>query len=210
VRASSRLAILKDSNGKELARGSNGLTISALNDLDAGSSISFSGKDIEISEEMTGEAFAAATRKRTSGNLSRDEDEASVATALSKPPSTTSLPASKPFVAPARFGAKFTAPVCRPIGSFFANSPDALLMPRPEGEGVVDVVIDPHLSRKLRPHQEDGVRFLYKCVLGLHSVGLRDAEDVDSGEQHAPVVEGHGAILADEMGLGMIPYFQVE
>uniref|UniRef100_A0A3Q3EDH0 RAD54 homolog B n=1 Tax=Labrus bergylta TaxID=56723 RepID=A0A3Q3EDH0_9LABR len=70
----------------------------------------------------------------------------------------------------------------------FAGS---LVMPRPSpnhqwsnnkaGLPVVDVVIDPHLTHHLRPHQRDGLLFLYECVTA---------------------VGRYGAILADEMGLG--------
>lgn len=45
-------------------------------------------------------------------------------------------------------------------------------------------VIDPYLSRQLRPHQRDGVVFMYECVMGLRSA------------------EHSGCLLADEMGLG--------
>ena len=48
----------------------------------------------------------------------------------------------------------------------------------------MDVVVDPHLARHLRPHQRDGVRFLSGCVMGF------DSE------------LGCGAVLADQMGLG--------
>ena len=48
----------------------------------------------------------------------------------------------------------------------------------------VAVVIDPRLSKVLRPHQIEGVRFMYRCVTGL----------VDSNAR--------GCIMADEMGLG--------
>ncbi|XP_061572766.1 DNA repair and recombination protein RAD54B isoform X2 [Cololabis saira] len=71
---------------------------------------------------------------------------------------------------------------------------DALVMPRPSpnhqwlnnrsGLPVVDVVVDPHLTTHLRPHQRDGLLFLYECVMGMRAVGR------------------YGAILADEMGLG--------
>ncbi len=33
--------------------------------------------------------------------------------------------------------------------------------------GVTPVVVDPHIARKLRPHQQQGVQFLYECVMGL-------------------------------------------
>ncbi|CCJ29865.1 unnamed protein product [Pneumocystis jirovecii] len=48
----------------------------------------------------------------------------------------------------------------------------------------VAVVIDPKLSKILRPHQIEGVKFLYKCVTGM--VDFR----------------ANGCIMADEMGLG--------
>lgn len=79
------------------------------------------------------------------------------------------------------------------------NAPGAVVMKRPSakhqkifGRGlpVVDVVLDPELSRILRPHQIEGVKFMYEAVTGMASV--------DYG--HAST--GQGAILADEMGLG--------
>ncbi|KAL5323351.1 hypothetical protein ACEPPN_007886 [Leptodophora sp. 'Broadleaf-Isolate-01'] len=48
----------------------------------------------------------------------------------------------------------------------------------------VPVVIDPRLSKVLRPHQIEGVKFMYKCVTGM-------IED-----------NANGCIMADEMGLG--------
>lgn len=48
----------------------------------------------------------------------------------------------------------------------------------------VPVVIDPQLARILRPHQIEGVKFLYRCTMGL----------VDP--------RAHGCIMADGMGLG--------
>ncbi len=65
---------------------------------------------------------------------------------------------------------------------------DALVMKRPldcpKGKQIVDVVVDPLLSKKLRPHQREGVKFLYECVMSLRDYG------------------GQGALLADDMGLG--------
>ncbi|KUJ10662.1 uncharacterized protein LY89DRAFT_689317 [Mollisia scopiformis] len=48
----------------------------------------------------------------------------------------------------------------------------------------VPVVIDPKLAKVLRPHQIEGVKFMYKCVTGMI-------------EERA-----NGCIMADEMGLG--------
>jgi DNA repair and recombination protein RAD54B len=64
----------------------------------------------------------------------------------------------------------------------------ALVMPRPKsvpkGKQIVDVVVDPLLSKNLRQHQREGVKFLYECVMGMRDFN------------------GEGAILADDMGLG--------
>ncbi|XP_018116352.1 DNA repair and recombination protein RAD54-like [Xenopus laevis] len=48
----------------------------------------------------------------------------------------------------------------------------------------VHVVVDPVLGKVLRPHQREGVKFLWECVTGRRISG------------------SHGCIMADEMGLG--------
>ncbi|KAF8636674.1 hypothetical protein AX17_003480 [Amanita inopinata Kibby_2008] len=48
----------------------------------------------------------------------------------------------------------------------------------------IPVVIDPRVGKVLRPHQVEGVKFLYKCTTGM-------VED-----------NQYGCIMADEMGLG--------
>ncbi|KHJ45305.1 protein, SNF2 family [Trichuris suis] len=47
-----------------------------------------------------------------------------------------------------------------------------------------EISLDACWSKVLRPHQLEGVRFLYKCISGLNDLGQQ------------------GAVLADEMGLG--------
>lgn len=61
------------------------------------------------------------------------------------------------------------------------DAPGALVLSR---KGVVPVVVDPHLSKQLRPHQRDGIQFMYDCLMGERAF------------------DGNGCILADEMGLG--------
>ncbi|KAJ5174339.1 DNA repair protein rhp54 [Penicillium canariense] len=53
-----------------------------------------------------------------------------------------------------------------------------------EGRPKVPVVIDPRLAKVLRPHQVEGVKFLYRCTTGL----------IDKN--------ANGCIMADGMGLG--------
>jgi DNA repair and recombination protein RAD54B len=80
-------------------------------------------------------------------------------------------------------------PVQRSIASFTA---DQLVLsvggePHPSGRQTVPIVVDRRLSNVLRPHQKDGVRFLWERAVGL----CRDLKP-----------QYRGSILADEMGLG--------
>ena len=44
-----------------------------------------------------------------------------------------------------------------------------------EAKGVMPVVLDPHLARKLRPHQSQGVQFMYECVMGMREANRQDS-----------------------------------
>jgi SNF2 family DNA or RNA helicase len=64
------------------------------------------------------------------------------------------------------------------------DAPNALVLD-PGQDGVrAPVVVDPVLGRELRPHQREGVKFLFQCVTGKSDPTRM------------------GCILADEMGLG--------
>lgn len=52
----------------------------------------------------------------------------------------------------------------------------------PEGVAGDPVTVDPMLTRWLRPHQREGVAFMFECVAGLRLEGCQ------------------GCILADDMG----------
>ncbi|CAR28478.1 hypothetical protein ZYGR_0S01090 [Zygosaccharomyces rouxii] len=69
----------------------------------------------------------------------------------------------------------------------------------------IPVVIDPKLAKILRPHQVEGVRFLYRCVTGLVMKDFLDKELVTKGVENTTQEVNRGAygcIMADEMGLG--------
>lgn len=53
-----------------------------------------------------------------------------------------------------------------------------------KGNHTAPVVLDPHLTQVMKPHQKEGLVFLYNCINGLADY------------------RGTGCILADEMGLG--------
>lgn len=94
-------------------------------------------------------------------------------------------------------------PMSRPL--YNPDAPGAVLLQVPQNkERQVPVVLDPRLARKMRPHQIEGVKFLWKALTASDPISI--GSDFDectfsggNGTRAAPV---RGAILADGMGLG--------
>ncbi|KAJ8353876.1 hypothetical protein SKAU_G00214430 [Synaphobranchus kaupii] len=187
--ARGRSVVLKDMEGKDIGRGT-GYKSSELESLTEGQSLMVGGKEVEVMGTISAEDFSSGRCFQEVGT------EASVVEAVAPP---VRNPVSRPFSRPSPKGGVVNqrAPpteglACRPRHDPFA--PGALVLPRPTenhqwvcnkaGLPMVDVVVDPHLTAHLRPHQREGVVFLYECVTGMR------------------MVSRHGAILADEMGLG--------
>ncbi|XP_054637825.1 DNA repair and recombination protein RAD54B isoform X2 [Dunckerocampus dactyliophorus] len=186
-----RTATLKDMDGKNIGQGS-GYKVSVLASLSEGDTLIIGAKEVEVMGVISAENFATG---RCFQEAQGDQEEPLLKTA----PAPSRCLSSKPFCPPTllgRGGLPGLKPAeeqtCRP--RFDPQAPDALVMPRPSpnhqwsnnksGLPVVDVVVDPHLTAYLRPHQRDGLLFLYECVMGMRAEGR------------------YGAILADEMGLG--------
>lgn len=88
-----------------------------------------------------------------------------------------------PFTASSAKTAPYNA--INKVSKFDPNAPGAIVMPQPvTSQPIVDVVVDPMLASKLRPHQIEGVKFLYECVMNMKDTCITSA------------------LLADEMGLG--------
>ncbi|AJP37155.1 Rdh54p [Saccharomyces cerevisiae YJM1078] len=68
----------------------------------------------------------------------------------------------------------------------------------------VDVIVDPLLGKFLRPHQREGVKFMYDCVMGLARPRIEN-QNIDCTTKSL-VLENDsdisGCLLADDMGLG--------
>ncbi|XP_041842971.1 DNA repair and recombination protein RAD54B isoform X2 [Melanotaenia boesemani] len=185
-----RTVTLKDMEGKDIGKGS-GYKVSELASLSEGETLMVGGKEVEVMGIISAEDFA---RGRCFQEVQVEQTESHTKSA---PPLSYRM-ASKPFCPPTMLGCgglpetKPEERTHRPRHDPLA--PGALVMPRPSsnhqwlnnksGLPVVDVVVDPHLTTHLRPHQRDGLLFLYECVMGMRAVGR------------------YGAILADEMGLG--------
>lgn len=52
-----------------------------------------------------------------------------------------------------------------------ATIEELCLWAAPEGTAKDRVVVDPMLTQKLRPHQREGVQFMFECVVGLRQEG---------------------------------------
>ncbi|KZF24078.1 DNA repair and recombination protein RAD26 [Xylona heveae TC161] len=191
-------AILQDVSGRDLGK------VQWNAPLLPGSTLSISGKDVEVDTIITKQDYLAGrpflnNKKPTMIveppkpivvpsprlNISKEESTPN--------PKTRAVPRS------AGVAGQFKNPLLEktvlpkqagddPVPRHDPNQPGALVMMRPpnapKGQRIVDVIVDPLLTKHLREHQREGVKFLYECVMGLREF------------------DGQGAILADEMGLG--------
>ncbi|NWU03600.1 RA54B protein, partial [Urocynchramus pylzowi] len=179
--------ILKDMEGKDIGRGT-GYKAKELDSLDEGQTLMVGGKEIEVMGVISADDFSSG-RCFQAGIGTHDTDE----TALSQ---INTKPFCKPFKKVCQPSTKDNmlrdSQSCKPRHD--PNATNSLVMPRPNashqwmfnkaGLPVVDVVVDPYIANNLRPHQKEGIIFLYECVMGMRVSGR------------------FGAILADEMGLG--------
>ncbi|KAF2843653.1 hypothetical protein M501DRAFT_1028431 [Patellaria atrata CBS 101060] len=191
-------AHLQDISGKELGK-------TAWNaPLLPGSALSIGGKDVEVdcmiskADFLAGKPFlggmkppppvaTAATPKGFKAQIKQEK-------LASQQAKTFNITAAKTKATTSTFKTPLLSttvmPKCpgnKPRPRHDPNVEGALVMKRlesvPKGKQIVDVVVDPHLSKRMREHQKEGVMFLYECVMGMRH-------------------EGEGAILADSMGLG--------
>ncbi|KAJ3227576.1 helicase [Clydaea vesicula] len=159
-----QLAVLQNSEGKEIGRSTGKIFSKEFGD---GAELIISGKEIEVTGKIERNSFESGS---CFINVSND---------LKPINSTKNFEKFKSLVQNEEIKLKNSEPRHNP------HSEGAIIMRRPVvHEAVVDVVIDPILSTKLREHQIEGVKFLYECVMNMKNFS------------------GQGAILADEMGLG--------
>ena len=157
------------------------------------------GQEIAEEEFLSGRCFVGQTRSGGSGTDDRrEQEEVVVNTAVSKPftPLVANRnghqPVAKPQHSPSTPSSQF--------GLYDLNDPSLLILNRDAITALLPsslnsnkrtkraaeqpVIVEPFITRALRPHQLEGVQFLYDCILGRANGGCT------------------GAILADEMGLG--------
>ena len=175
-----------------------------------GSSLSIGGKEIEVDSVLSRNEFIASRPALNTIFVKPQSNETPPApNSKPNPPTKPSLSAEKQeakpqlqnTAAPRSLGtqAAFKNPLLvdtllpkketkQPMPRHDPSTDGSLIMKRPtsipKGKQLVDVVVDPLLTKSLRDHQREGVKFLYECVMGMREF------------------DGAGAILADEMGLG--------
>ncbi|XP_021517108.2 DNA repair and recombination protein RAD54B [Meriones unguiculatus] len=173
---------LKDLEGKDIGRGI-GYKFKELENVEEGQTLTLGGKEIEVLGTISSDDFHSGKCFQCAGG---------------SPVVLGSQAARKCFSNPFKSVCQSTQlkktrwENCKPRHD--PCTPNSLVMPRPDKDHqwmfnrnsfpLVDVVIDPHLVHHLRPHQKEGIIFLYECVTGMRANGRC------------------GAILADEMGLG--------
>ncbi|XP_074125442.1 DNA repair and recombination protein RAD54B isoform X1 [Sminthopsis crassicaudata] len=179
-----RSFILKDLEGKDIGRGT-GYKLKDLDSLNEGEATVIGGKEIEVMGIISSDDYKSGRCFQSS---------------LGSPCLTPSQISRKPFSNPVKSSCKSNtkekivddSPNFKPRHDPYAQN--SFVMPRPDKSHqwifnknclpLVDVVVDPYLVHHLRPHQKEGIVFLYECVMGMRMNGK------------------FGAILADEMGLG--------
>ncbi|MCJ1475516.1 helicase [Lambiella insularis] len=197
-------AYLQDVSGKDMGRST------CSGPLLPGSGLSIAGKDVEVEsllsrkDFMAGRPFLAMSVAKPSPTTSMVPPPPQNPTSTPKPRIIVKKEESKESInvaAPQSFASRsqWKNPMLEknimqkkegkePTPRHDPTTAGALVMKRPKdvpkGRAVVDVVVDPILTRHLREHQREGIKFLYECVMGMRDFA------------------GEGAILADEMGLG--------
>ncbi|KAF7712197.1 Uncharacterized protein PECH_003965 [Penicillium ucsense] len=199
---------LRDIGGKDMGR------VAYEAELEPGKMLYIAGKEVEIDSEIPRGEYLASTKGSSDPKPAvaptKPPAKTSLPTMTRNEPQRRMLPTGPSYTAsltkdgastgkPARtLGAYKTPLLQNNVNSSSSSGPvtprhdpfakGALVMPRPKtvphGKQIVDVVVDPLLTKSLRPHQREGVKFLYECVMGMRDFN------------------GEGAILADDMGLG--------
>lgn len=185
-----RTAILQDTEGKEIGKG-RGYKVDELKMFSEGQTLCVGGKSVEIIGKISKESYLSGQCfQQSSSDQSAAPSSTQMKFALVKPFSNP----QKSIVNTSSASVKISERCKTVVPRHDPHGPEALVMPRPSASHqlennkkvatIVDVVVDPYIASVLRPHQREGVTFLYECVMGMRGFS------------------GNGAILADDMGLG--------
>lgn len=188
--------ILENTKGKQV-----GQSASTSNPLILESIIKIGSYEVEISLEISAQSLSKETAPSK-------PIKTQTPVSTFRPPAFVNKPTNSSHVS--GISSNFEESLSKPVSSSFDNkrsgfisrsnlitmpvhdplNPNSITLPRYPtkllkiDQTPLDVVIDPYIGKHLRPHQIEGVKFMYECVMGYRDY------------------EGNGALLADEMGLG--------
>ena len=206
------LIILYNSTGKHMSQSAKKTTI------EEGAEFTMGGKDVCIESSISKTEFLKIV-KPVGEDLS--DELVDTVEKITATPNTHLSPVPKKI---RQMRPKFSAPLSKSktktveetkqsdqsllskvVPRYSTNDVDAVVFPKapyiPSGCLEVPVVLDPRLRKVMRPHQIEGVIFLYKIVV-LNTL-CQGSNLVRSSEHNIDETQDFsGAILADEMGLG--------
>ncbi|XP_047582485.1 DNA repair and recombination protein RAD54B isoform X3 [Lutra lutra] len=173
---------LKDLEGKDIGRGV-AYKFKELEKIEEGHRLMIGGKEVEVMGLISPDDFSSGRCFQLGGGSS----------AISSSSQAAKKCFSNPFKSVCKSSSKENRlsgfQDCRPRHD--PHAPNSLVMPRPDNNcqwtfnkncfPIVDVVIDPHLVYHLRPHQKEGIIFLYECVMGMsYEMLLRSLDQIKS------------------------------
>jgi DNA repair and recombination protein RAD54B len=168
------MATLYDSDSKVV--GKTRLAPSVASTLAASVTLDVSRNDVEIMAPASKEEFDS--RKATSSTSNESTKDTPEPPGMLKYAPKGTLPTGS------LKSTKSLSKDSRRLARYDPDAPGAFVLFRPPvGSDEVAVVLEPRIASKMRPHQLEGVKFMYECVNGLRNI--------PEG--------GMGCILADEM-----------
>lgn len=191
IQMESHRAVLKDDKGNYLGS----MTKFKIEEMTEGHQMMVGGKEIELLERIKDSTEYWAKIRQQVENRNLEKEENNYEKCEAKKPKGT-------FVFQPTLVLNHMQPVIKrkiPVGRLNTTPPslvnlEPLILETPEdtelfkfnkhNRPVHEVRVSPKLLAHLRPHQREGVTFMYACLMGFRNPGF------------------NGCILADEMGLG--------
>ncbi|KAF5370698.1 hypothetical protein D9758_002095 [Tetrapyrgos nigripes] len=156
--------------------------------IENGLTILAGSKEILLLNEISQQQLPLSVQKTLGLEIVLTEEEQQSSSTISNVPASRYVPPvsmhSNISFAPKKTAAPLHDPAAEGAVVMKAPTKEHIDRHNKKNRAVVPVVLDPILARRMRPHQIEGVKFMYESVMGLR--------------KH----EGFGCILADEMGLG--------
>ncbi|XP_037597799.1 DNA repair and recombination protein RAD54B isoform X5 [Cebus imitator] len=170
---------LKDLEGKDIGRGI-GYKFKELEKIEEGQTLMICGKEIEVMGVISPDDFSSGRCFQLGGGSTATSCSLAARKCFSNPFKSVCKPSSKE-------NRQNDFQNCKPRHDPYM--PNSLVMPRPDKSHqrvfnknclpLVDVVIDPYLVYHLRPHQKEGIIFLYECVMGMsYEMLLRSLDQI--------------------------------